>query len=280
MKPASLLCALLFFGTINPAMAADSPAAAVPALGGIALGSTLPAVVRVAGLPSTVVTTDVGHVFTWVSARTGQMRLTFDDDGVVRVIDDLPIQSRKPTFMVQTEPPQVVTFGELSIEQSEAKLSALADFSGVGKFPDTGAEAAFRAYKLAPTTELVLLFDDNHILREAILGQRAQLAHNGLLPGAPEAKGPQYAAPVLRHQGSSDYPPSAREGDAILRIAVDKKGGVGNVTVVVSSGDARLDSAAVTAAKQDLFTPARLNNIPVSAFVFHKEEFRILPPSH
>lgn len=280
MKLSALLPLLLFLSTANPAAAAISPSAALPTLGGIALGSTLPAVVRVAGMPRAVLTTDVGHIFTWESARTGKMRLTFDDDGVARMIDNLPIETSKPKFIVRSEPPQVVAFGELSIEQSDAKFSALADFSGLGKFPDTGAPAAFRAYRLSPATELVLLFDGNQILREAVLGQRAQLARSGLLPGAPEAQGPQYSAPALRRQGSSDYPRTAREGDAILRIAVDKKGVVSEVIVAVSSGDPTLDSAAVAAAKQDLFAPARLDNIPVSAFVFHKEEFRILPQSH
>ncbi len=271
---------LLLLLSTSPAALADPTVAASPSLGGIALGSALPAVIRTAGIPAAVLTTDVGHVFTWENVKTGKMRLTFDDDGVVRMIDDLPAQGRNPNFIVQATPPQVVTFGELSIAQSDSKLSSLADFSGTGKFPDTGDQAAFRTYKLAPATELVLLFDANQLLREAILGQRASLARNGLLPGAAETKGPQYAAPVLKHQGSSDYPRTAHEGDAILRINVDKKGAVENVVVVVSSGDPSLDTAAVAAAKQDVFTPARLDNIPVSAFVFHKEAFRILPPSH
>ncbi|MBC5829440.1 MAG: TonB family protein [Candidatus Eremiobacteraeota bacterium] len=274
------LSVLLFIGACAAARASDSHAAAIPSLGAIPLGYTLPAVVRVAGLPSTVLTTDVGHVFTWSNPRTGKMRLTFDDDGVVRMIDDLPTHDSAPKFTVPTDPPQVVAFGELSEDQSDVKFSSLADFSGVGKFPDTGAEAAFRAYKLSAATELILLFDHERILREAILGQRASLARSGLLPGAPEANGPQYSAPILTHQGSSDYPRTAREGDAILRIAVDKKGAVDKVMIVVSSGDPSLDNAAVAAAKEDVFTPARVDNIPVSAFVFHKEEFRILPSAH
>ncbi|MDQ6933229.1 MAG: TonB family protein [Candidatus Eremiobacteraeota bacterium] len=280
MKLRWLLSVPLFVSVCAAAPASDSPAAAIPPLGTIPLGSTLPAVVRVAGLPSTVLSTDVGHVFTWNNPRTGQLRLTFDDDGVVRMIDDLPIRDGAPKFTVPTDPPQVVAFGKLSEDQSDVQFSSLADFSGLGKFPDTGAEAAFRAYKLSPATELILLFDGQRILREAILGRRASLARSGLLPGAPEATGPRYSAPILTQQGSSEYPRTAREGDAILRIAVDKKGTVSNVTVVVSSGDTSLDDAAVAAAKQDVFTPARVDNIPVSAFVFHKEEFRILPPSH
>ncbi|MDQ6826860.1 MAG: energy transducer TonB, partial [Candidatus Eremiobacteraeota bacterium] len=209
-------------------------------LGGIALGSSFITAVRAHGLPSTVLTSDVGHIFTWEDSKTKKLRLTVDDDGIVRMIDVLPVDSANPSFTVPSDPPLHVAFGKFTVEQSEEKLSSFADFSGVGAFPDTGAKAEFRAYKLAPQIELMLLFDNGNILREALLGQRSTLALNGLLPGV-QIKAPHFSAPVLQHEGSADYPRTRHQGDAILRIAVDTKGKVIDTLIVVSTGDRELD---------------------------------------
>ena len=65
------------------------------------------------------------------------------------------------------------------------------------------------------------------------------------------------------------YPDGARrrgeEGDVVVEISVDERGGVVDARVVVSSGFNDLDDAACKAAKTAKFTPARRGSRPVSS---------------
>lgn len=240
------------------------------------LGESVAQVIATEGSPA-VVSTDVGHVWTWEKAGD-KVRLTTDDDGAVRMIDVLPAANDHFALTLPTVPAKTIAFGLLTLDQADASLSALADFSGAGSFPDTGAKADFRAYKLTPHQEAVLLFDDaTRQLTEAFYGERSFLARSGLLPGTPESNAPHYTAPVLQHEGNADYPHTVKEGDAFLRVSVDKNGAVAEATIFVTSGDPQLDRAAVVSAKHDIFAPARIDSAPVSAVVFVREEFRQLP---
>jgi len=240
------------------------------------LGESVTKVIDAEGSPR-VVSTDVGHVWTWEKAGD-KIRLTTDDDGVVRMIDLLPAANDHFALKLPSIPAPTIAFGVLTVEQADANLAAIADFSGAGTFPDTGAKADFRAYRLTPHQDAVFLFDDaTKELSEIFYGERDFLARSGLMPGAPESNTPRYTAPVLQHEGNADYPPTLKEGDAFLRLSVEKGGTVSNATVFVTSGDPRLDLAAVVSAKHDIFTPAKFNGSPVSAIVFVREEFRQLP---
>jgi protein TonB len=52
-----------------------------------------------------------------------------------------------------------------------------------------------------------------------------------------------------------------------LRVVVTEDGGVGGVTVIVSSGRAALDAAAVAAARTWRFLPARRDGAPIASAV-------------
>ena len=64
-----------------------------------------------------------------------------------------------------------------------------------------------------------------------------------------------------------DYPKGARqrgeEGDGALELAINARGGVDSVTVVVSCGYPELDAAAVRAAERARFMPAKSGRVPV-----------------
>jgi TonB family protein len=211
-----------------------------------------------------------------------KIRLTTDDNGIVRVMDVVP--KGKVAFTVPSEDPQTrvpLALGELTLDAADkSALAKLQESSGNAAFPDTSAPARFRSYRIAPDTALVLLFGAaDNTLDEAFYGSRTALARNGLLPAGAVASEPRYIAPAVVHLGAYDYPASKHQGDAFVRIDVRKDGTVSNASIYVSSGSSDLDAIAVLAAKTDTFTPAKRGDEPVDSVFFHKEEFRTLQPA-
>lgn len=238
---------------------------------GTSLGGSIKDAVKAHGLPK-VVTTDIGHVWTWQQKDGSQLRLTSDDDGTVQMIDLLAPKGVTAKFALQTEPaPAILRLGKLSGQQADLQFSSIADFSGKATFPDSGEPAAFRAYKLSPNHEAVLLFAGG-VLREVFYGERAQLARSGLLPGAIEADVVTYKAPVLQELGGADYT-GGTQGTAFVRIAVGQEGKVTDETIYLSSGSDVLDRIALAGAKSDSFLPATLDGKPVSSIYFYEEQF-------
>ncbi len=240
-------------------------------LPGATLGGSIQDAVKAHGLP-TVVTTDIGHVWTWQQSNGSQLRLTSDDDGIVRMIDLLAPKGISSVFALPTKPnPTALHLGALSGQQADLQLSSIADFSGRATFPDSGDPAIFRAYKLSSDHEAVLLFSKD-MLHEVFFGERAQLARSGLLPGAAQTKLLIYKAPVLQKLGAADYT-GGSQGTSFVRIAVGEDGKVTGQTIFLSSGSDVLDRIALTTAKDDLFSPAILDGKPVSSIYFYKEQF-------
>ncbi|MDQ2680028.1 MAG: energy transducer TonB [Candidatus Eremiobacteraeota bacterium] len=251
-------------------------AAAFMPIPGASLGGSIQDAVRSYGIP-TVVTTDIGHVWTFERRDGSQLRLTSDDNGGIRMIDLLAAKSGRTTIALPTTPTAThLQLDALTSAQADVQLSAIADFSGRATFPDSGKAAVFRAYKLSPTHEAVLLFA-NGVLREAFYGERAQLARSGLLPGAIEAKTLTYKAPVLQRLGGADYT-GGTQGASFVRIAVGQDGKVTDAAIFISSGSDVLDRIAVVGAKGDVFTPATIGGAPVSSVYFYKERFVVTSP--
>ncbi len=79
--------------------------------------------------------------------------------------------------------------------------------------------------------------------------------------------------PVLVKQVNPEYPDTAKEleieGNVVLKIEVFEDGSVGEVIVLKSlmSGPGGLDEAAVNAAKQFEYTPAKFQGEPVAVWV-------------
>lgn len=87
------------------------------------------------------------------------------------------------------------------------------------------------------------------------------------------------APPSPRRTIKPAYPEGARrrgeEGNVTLELSVNAAGGVDEVAVLVSSGFAELDAAAVKAARAARFTPAKSGGRAVSARAHLTLEFRL-----
>jgi protein TonB len=68
-----------------------------------------------------------------------------------------------------------------------------------------------------------------------------------------------------------EYPEMARrariEGQVIVKVLVDVDGSVAEAQILKSSGNDALDEAALTAARQARFTPARQKDMPVKVWI-------------
>lgn len=102
------------------------------------------------------------------------------------------------------------------------------------------------------------------------------------VPPAPAAAPRQAkvdAPPSLKKAIRPDYPHGARlrreEGDVLLEIRVSASGAVEGVKVVAGSGFPELDAAAVRAAREARFTPARSGREKVSSLARIKLDFRL-----
>lgn len=98
-------------------------------------------------------------------------------------------------------------------------------------------------------------------------------------PPPPPSSGPSIVAPVVKTHVDAVYPESAhranKHGDVVLAVTVDVHGHVAAVEVA-ESGGADLDQAAVVAARQWTFDPARRGGKPVAAKI--RIPFHFAPP--
>lgn len=87
------------------------------------------------------------------------------------------------------------------------------------------------------------------------------------------------SVPELVHRVNPAYPPSAQaegvEGTVKLRVAVGTTGNVEQVIVAASSGDSRLDSAAVASVRQWKYRPAVQNGEPRRVETYATVSFRL-----
>jgi len=258
------------------AVATPAPSRGDFAFNLLSLGDSVAKIISAEGPPN-VNTTDVGHVWSWEKGGD-RIRVTTDDSAVVRMIDVLPSPSSHVPISLPGVSSRPLIFGGLVNDEADAQLGVTADVKGTGNFPDSGARADFRAYPINANQSAVLLFDDiTKRLAEVFYGDRSFLARNGVLPATSDNNAAHFSAPILQHEGAADYPPTVKQGDAFLRLSVDKHGAVSNAEVFVTSGDPQLDRAALVSARHDVFTPGNVAGTPVDAVVFVRETFRQLP---
>jgi TonB family protein len=242
--------------------------------GGVALDVPVHDAINQFGTPA-VATTDVGTVWTWDRSFMpvhSILRVTTDDDGVVKMID-LAIPSG--TLGVRGIPtmPAPLTFGDDAAVKVDAAIGA-PEFVGKGLFPD-GGDATFRGYRVSGNKELVLLYAvDPPVLREAFYGERATLMRGGLIPGTTPSD--VYRAPVMRGLGSADYQ-SNRQGTVYTRIVVNADGSVRAASVFISSGSSELDNIALQVAKHSTFAPGTRDGVPTQSVFYRREDFVVAP---
>ena len=95
---------------------------------------------------------------------------------------------------------------------------------------------------------------------------------------APAPEYPGFRLAVEPAAGSASGLPVRPEGRLRLRLLVRADGTVGAVELLVSSGDAELDRAAVTALSGWHFEPARRDGQPVDSYYVVWVAFRAVPP--
>lgn len=94
----------------------------------------------------------------------------------------------------------------------------------------------------------------------------------------PTVDAAESASPRLQHFVLADYPAEARaaglDGSVVLRLTIDASGNVSDAEVVQSAGHG-FDVAALAAARQFQFTPARQNGLPVAARIRYRYRFTL-----
>lgn len=87
------------------------------------------------------------------------------------------------------------------------------------------------------------------------------------------------STPVMTYQAPTVYPPDAKsegaQGAVWVKALIDKTGAVAEIQVAKSSGDARLDNAALEAGKANKFTPALKDGLPVASWISYKVVFEL-----
>ncbi|MDP9111974.1 MAG: energy transducer TonB, partial [Candidatus Eremiobacteraeota bacterium] len=249
--------------------------AAVLLAGGlsISLGTPASALTRaMRGDPPTVVTTDVGHIWTFDRPSRGLIRISTDDAGATEAVEVAGAESMPLRLSLPGHQPLSLAFGRSTPQSSSEQLKPYTDFTASTTLPQNNAPARALAYSLPGRDELILFFDaKTALLRDAFYGRRDALKREGLIPANRPDQG-AFKAPVLSKLGGADYA-SPGQGTAFLRILVDERGGVRQAEVYISSGDAQLDRIAVAAATHDTFLPATRSGSAVPSVYFTRVDF-------
>lgn len=129
--------------------------------------------------------------------------------------------------------------------------------------------ADFRVFKRDADSDAVLVFDAaTQTLSHVVVGDRATLVRLGYvrssIPGSPIFP---FRAPVLQHSALAS---GSGARATVLQLEVDRLGAVQQVRVVVPSGDAAFDDAAVRMAHADVYAPATLSGRPIGAGVLRE----------
>lgn len=249
--------------------------AAVLMAGGLSISLGTPASALTHALraePPTVVTTDVGHIWTFDRPSRGLLRVSTDDAGATEAVEVAGAESTPLRLTLPGRQPLNLSFDRSTPESSTAKLKPYTDFIATTTLPQNNTPARALAYSLPDRDELILFFDaKTALLREAFYGRRDTLKREGLIP-ADRLDRVAFKAPVLTKLGGADYA-SPGQGTAFLRILVDDRGGVHAVEIYVSSGDAQLDRIAVAGATHDTFLPATRSGAAISSVYFTRVDF-------
>jgi len=110
--------------------------------------------------------------------------------------------------------------------------------------------------------------------------ERKDIAGFGESTSFPAAKSPSQEAPVMRYQQQPVYPfllqKEGLRGTVWIKTLVTEKGNVDQAAVSRSCGVLLLDNAALLAAYNNKFLPARINKKPVPVWVTYKVEFKFV----
>jgi len=272
---ACALCAALLVGA-RPSGDASPSVQASPgdrlALGGVTVGVTVLDAVRAFGAPDVIRTTDLGHEWQWVEAGGLDREVLADDDMVVR-----QVLIARPSPIAGESPPPVVQPAEfralaVSVDDAAGAVEAAGGTAIVEPDP------SIRAWSF-PGGVLVAELDGDIVGRLTALDDR-MARRLGYLEPPPEVQPAIYRAPVLTREFYASYPIAALrahiEGRAVVRVLVDPEGSPKDVRIVVSSGSADIDAAALESARKSEFRPARCDDSPCAGVYFDLQDYTLI----
>jgi len=257
-------------------LGANAPAMQPQMLDGIVLGSNVRDVVKVRGNPD-VVNTDIGHVWTWHDAKSGEvLRSTTGDDGVIQIVDvSAPDGDTRQVRVTIGTNAVALNLGSGHMNQPGFVGQPLS--IAHGNLPDSGDAAEFWRFTSTPSKQVILAYDTVTMpdgpLREIFLGNTDALANAGLIPDK-AADDDAYRAPLLDTIGSADYT-GAKRSVAYTRIVINTDGTIAKSTIFISSGDEELDRVALAIANGCTFEPATVRGRPTIGIYFRRENFLI-----
>jgi len=219
------------------------------AVAGVTLGVPIAGIATALGPPVDVASTDGGNRFAFahVAAYT-------DGDGIVQAVD---ASAGTPRIDVDGTP-HAFAIGSYALARADAELASDAEF----------ARSDVRTYRVPPDRELVLVFADaTQRLARVVYGERGAIVRLGLVPGENPATIAAYTAPRVRSTALA----GDRGTDAtVVRIAVDSRGNVQTVDVVIASHDVAFDAQLATRIRADRFVAATLGGRAIGRVVFRE----------
>jgi hypothetical protein len=228
-------------------------------LDGIVLRSGIGGLVSLDGAPAGVQSVDAGHRCTWLR-NGGTTTVYIDDDALVRAIDVQPGSAAPLSFTLDVDGrPVALAFHTFTSTQADAQLATIAEYSNANE----------RTYRTAANEELALFFDPANTLARAVFGERAQLSRIGVVPADPAGQALNFRAPVAKRLTVVPPLPGGAHA-AIARLSIDRTGAVESVSIVVSSGDPKLDAKIAGFVKLDYYRAATVGGRPIAATVFRE----------
>jgi hypothetical protein len=215
------------------------------------------ALVRSYGTPASVATRDDGQHFVF-SDGTASMTALVDDDANVHAVDVALAPGTAYPIVVDGTPHRFV-FGTTTSIAARDELAADAETEG----------ANFRVFRLGDNQDFVLVFDpQSSTLTHVVLGDRGALLRLGYLtdPRPQQLQFP-YLAPKLR---GTAIPDGTGPKATVVRLDLNRGGGVTNVTVIVPSDDPAYDTMLVQKLAHDVYIPAKLSNRAIGASVYRE----------
>jgi len=210
------------------------------------------ALVQRCGAPTAAASRDDGQ---HVVFRSGGATLDaiVDDHATVHAIE-LTFPDGTPYATTVEGTPHRFVFGETTSNAARDELSASAETDG----------ANFRTFRRDAGSDLVLVFDARtSALAHVIVGDRATLLRLGYVPDpSPVQQRFPYVAPVLRHTA---VPDGSGPRATIVRVDVDRRGGVRDVAVMIGSGDPAFDAGLPARLAHDRYAPATLAGRAIAA---------------
>jgi len=257
-------------GTATPEVTArPTPALA---LGEVTIGATVLDAVKRFGAPDVIRTTDLGHEWQWVETGGLDREVLADDDMIVHqvlIALPAPIEGQSPPPIIQP-----AEFHALAVSVDDAADAV----ESAGGTSIVEPDPAVRAWSFSGGV-LVAELDGGAVGRLLALDD-FMARRLGYLQPPPEVRPAVYRAPILTRDFYASYPTAALragiEGRAVVRVLVDTAGAPKDVRIVVTSGNADIDAAALESARKSAFRPARCDDSPCAGVFYDLQDYSLI----